>query len=103
MTTQLKFIWNGIKGSDGKLQKCSYSAGMLKNFPMGTVSIYAKDYTRFSAEIREAFIVENNSDSRADYFDFDTIRVIPSHPLYCDVLGAMGAQNMRQRNRKQST
>ena len=36
----------------------------------------------FPAEIRNAFTVENNSDSREDYFEADCIRLMPGHPLY---------------------
>ena len=36
----------------------------------------------FPAEFREAFAVENNSDSREDYFENDCIRLMPGHPLY---------------------
>lgn len=38
----------------------------------------------FPAEIREALVVENNSDSREDYFEADTVRLLPGHPLYDD-------------------
>ena len=31
---------------------------------------------------RAAFAVENNSDSREDYFEADCIRLLPGHPLY---------------------
>lgn len=36
----------------------------------------------FPAAIREALAVTNNSDSREDYFEADTIRLLPGHPLY---------------------
>ena len=36
----------------------------------------------FSQQIRAAFVVENNSDSREDYFEADSIRLMPGHPLY---------------------
>ena len=44
----LKFFYNGIKGSDGKLQKCWYSDGQLIGFPVGTLTIYAREYSHFS-------------------------------------------------------
>jgi hypothetical protein len=87
--TKLRFFYNGIKGSDGKLQKVNYSEGALLNHPEGTITIYARDYIRFSAEVREAFTVENNSDSMTDYFEQDRIRVVPSHPLYAQVKAAV--------------
>jgi len=36
----------------------------------------------FPADIRAAFEVENNSDTREDYFEADCIRLMPGHPLY---------------------
>lgn len=36
----------------------------------------------FPAEIRAAFAVTNNSDSREDYFENDVIKLFPGHPLY---------------------
>lgn len=36
----------------------------------------------FPAEIRDALLVENNSDSSVDYFECDTIRLLPGHTLY---------------------
>lgn len=88
----LKFVWNGIKGSDGKLQPASYSDGRLINYPAGTLTIYAKNYRRFSAEVAEAFTIENNSDGMSDYFEEDHIRVLPDHSLYDAVKAAVDAQ-----------
>jgi hypothetical protein len=87
--TNLKFFYNGIKGSDGKLQKCSYHDGELYHHPVGTITIYARGYVHFSQEVAEAFAVENNSDSQTDYFEKDTIRVAPTHPLYVVVKAAL--------------
>lgn len=36
----------------------------------------------FPAGFRGALAIENNSDSREDYFEADTIRLMPGHPLY---------------------
>lgn len=36
----------------------------------------------FPASFREALSITNNSDSREDYFEADTIRLMPGHPLY---------------------
>lgn len=84
----LKFFWNGVKGSDGKLQRVFYSVGRLLSAPEGTISIYARDLGRFSDEVRASFEVQNNSDSMSDYFESDFIRVRPLHPLYREVAGA---------------
>lgn len=85
----LKFYWNGIKGSDGKLQRCSYSNGALFHHPEGTITIYSKEYSHFTKDIQAAFEVENDSDIMTDYFEKDRIRVLPSHPLYQNVLTAL--------------
>lgn len=87
----LKFFWNGIKdnGGKGKLQRCFYSSGALANAPAGTITIYGRDYKRFSDGIRAAFTVTNDSDSMTDYFEDDRIRVQPDHPLYKAVQAAM--------------
>jgi hypothetical protein len=92
----LKFFWNGVKGSDGKLQRARFSEGPFLNHPAGTMTIYAKD-CRFSAEVRAAFAVENHSDSRSDYFENDRIRVRPSHPLYSAVIAAYQKGRARTR------
>ncbi|MFC5584464.1 hypothetical protein ACFPOD_05030 [Nitratireductor kimnyeongensis] len=36
----------------------------------------------FPTAIREALSVENRSDMREDYFEADSIRLMPGHPLY---------------------
>lgn len=36
----------------------------------------------FPSDFREALTVENNSDMREDYFESDSIRLMPGHPLY---------------------
>lgn len=86
----LRFLWNGIKAADGKLQRCWYSDGQLYDSPAGTITIYAREYRSFSAEVYEAFEVINHSDPMTDYFDQDTIRVTPDHPLYAKVQVAAG-------------
>lgn len=45
------------------------------------IKIRPKKYF-FPAEIKAAFAVENNSDSREDYFEKDCIKLFPGHPLY---------------------
>ena len=94
--TKLKFFYNGIKGSDGKLQKCDYSGARINGFVVsghvgaeGTIIIYGCNYRRFSDEVREQLEVFNNSDSMTDYFENDCIRVKPDHPLYAQVAEAL--------------
>lgn len=36
----------------------------------------------FPAGFRAALTIENNSDSREDYFEADSIRILPGHPLH---------------------
>ena len=86
-----KFLWNGIKVDNGSLQKGSYSIGNLIGFPEGTITIYAKTYQGFSAEVWESFEAKNDSDIMTDYFTKDVVRVQPSHPLYAEVLKAAQA------------
>ena len=78
----IKFFYNGIKGSDGKLQKCSYSDTPLYHHPAGTITIYGRRYIHFSQEVADALAIENDSDIQTDYFENDRIRVVPTHPLY---------------------
>ena len=88
----LKFFWNGIKDERGRIQLCSYSNAPLISYPAGTITIYKRDYKPFSAGVREAFSVENQSELQSDYFEKDRIRVMPSHPLHEQVLIAMTAK-----------
>ena len=91
----LKFFWNGIKGSDGKLWRCYYSDGALLHHPAGTITIYAKDYGRAPADIDAAFAIENDTEIQTDYFEKDRIRVLPTHPLYGQVRTSMEARIAR--------
>ena len=95
--TTFKFLWNGIKANGGSLQKAgfsmpgSYVAG--SGLPDGTVTIYARNYSGFSAEVWEAFDVSNDSDMMTDYFVADRIRVRPDHPFYAEVVAAVKASD----------
>jgi hypothetical protein len=91
------FYYNGIKDAKGgKLQKCWYSSGELRSYPAGTITIYARDYCRFSDKVNACFAVQNDTDTMTDYFDSDRIRVLPSHPLYPAVCAAMASQEKRR-------
>jgi hypothetical protein len=91
----LKFYYNGIKDDGGKLQLCSFSNGKLLHHPEGTITIYKRDYVDFSAGVRDAFKVENDSDYQTDYVMKDLIRVLPSHALYPQVKAAMDKAQAR--------
>ncbi len=107
MAYALKFFYNGIKdvtadpahSARAPLQTCYYYISELTNYPEGTITIYAREYcyglyptnrwVGFSAGIKEAFKVENDSDIQSDYMEKDRIRVTPDHPLYGQVKDAM--------------
>lgn len=95
MENTLRFFWNGIKASDGKLQAAYFWDSELRNYPAGTITISAKNYSGFSAQVAEAFEIQNHTDSQTDYFEHDTIRVTPTHPLYSQVKASMDARKMR--------
>jgi len=87
----LKFFYNGLKTSSGKLEKASYSVGPYtpeSGLSEDTITITAREYLRFSSEIQEAFVVTNRTDTKTDFFDHDRIRVLPSHPLYPQIKAA---------------
>ena len=92
----LRFFWNGIKENSGKLQRCHYSGSQLISFPAGTITIYARDYKPFSAEVRATFAVEDDSDFATDYVVKEHIRVKPNHPLYEIVRASMLAAQARR-------
>jgi hypothetical protein len=81
--TTLRFFYNGIKGSDGILQK-----GTWFKLSNGNIMFYAKDYSRLSKEVKKAFNVLNETDSQVDYFESDKFMVKPSHKFYQDCLKA---------------
>lgn len=95
------FYYNGIKDAKGaELQKVFYSSGKLLNHPEGTLTIYKRDYGRFSALVHGCFEVQNDSDSMTDYFEKDRIRVLPGHPLYAEVLAAKAAADKHEAARR---
>ena len=95
----IKFLETAIKDSNNKRFKVRYSLGELINYPEGTITIYEKDYERFSQEIRDTFKVENNTDSQSDYFETDTIRVLPTHPRYSEILEVAKRRNEKLQKR----
>ena len=103
LMTTLKFFYNGIKVNGGILQKAFYCQGAYTPescIPSGTITIYGKDYRRFSAEIRELLEVRNDTDSMSDYFETDRIYVKPDHPLYAQVLTAFNLQEDKAAKRR---
>lgn len=55
--------------------------GWVEGVNPDTIKIRCKKGA-FPAEIRNAFMVENNSDMREDYFEADSIRLLPGDALY---------------------
>jgi hypothetical protein len=106
MTNQnnLRFFWNGIKAGKGKLQKAHFSFIKTWTNDQGHViptqlAIYARDYEGFSAEVRASFVVENATDSMIDYFEKDSIHVMPDHPMFRAVASAYIKQEERSMKR----
>jgi hypothetical protein len=79
----MKFQVHGIKTARG-LEKARY---MISDLADGRkcITICADGYTGFSGEVREAFAVENDSDIMTDYFENDSFRAFPEHPLFQEV------------------
>jgi len=96
----LRFYWNGIKVNGGGLQKAYYSLGNLYDYPEDTLSINARDWRSFSAEVKGCFVVSNNSDLQTDYHDNDHIRVCSNHPLYPAVMEAYRVQERHEAGRR---
>lgn len=70
---------------NGKRAGVTYASGpWVGGIDPTTIKIRPKKYS-FPSEIAEAFTIENNSDSREDYFEKDCIRITSTHPLYAQV------------------
>ena len=95
---QVKFLYNGIK-VDGKLYKAWYSLGKYRNYPEGTITIYARDYESFPKI--DGLNIENNTDLMTDYFENDRIRVTPDNKWYPQVLEAYNKQQAKRAKRGQ--
>ncbi len=90
----IRFFYNGIKGDDKKLQKCYYNA-KLSTCP-DTIAICKMDHISFTQQIRNEFVIENNSDSMTDYFETSRIYVKPDHSLYPAVKIAFEKQQAKR-------
>lgn len=68
---------------NGSRTRVFYSTGpWVEGVNPGTIKIRRNNGRAFPASFREVFAIENNSDSREDYFEADCIRLVPGHPLY---------------------
>lgn len=97
MTSErIKFLKDAIKwklNGEEKRVRVSYSQGGYNNLPENTITIYGKNYKSLPRELNPV----NNSDSQTDYFENDTVRVVPNSKYYKDVLKAMlGKEQSRE-------
>lgn len=84
MTTSIKFAAKFVT-VNGKRVGVTYSAGpWVPGVNPDLIKIRPRNGSSLAA-LREHFAIENNSDLREDYFEKDSIRVLPSHPLYATV------------------
>jgi len=90
-TAAIKFAWNGLK-IGGRLYRAFYSDGQLTNHPAGTISVYLRDYERLPRNI-PGLTVHNDSDMTTDYFETDTIRIIPGSQHYDAARAAMAQRD----------
>jgi hypothetical protein len=88
-TDDFIFLKSSIKDvKTGKKHKVRYSKGgytKQSGLSEETISIYAKGYE----SLPKALNPSNNTNSQIDYFDTDTIRILPNSKYYRAVLRAM--------------
>lgn len=71
---------------NGERTRVFYSTGpWVDGVDPTTIKIRRNNSRVFPVSFREVFTVENNSDSREDYFEADCIRIVSGHPLYDQV------------------
>lgn len=78
----IKLLRKGLR-INGEYFPCWYSSS--KNNINGSATIYLKCYKRLPQEIYSVLRVENNSDSRTDYFEKDRIRITPNSKYFARV------------------
>jgi hypothetical protein len=82
----IRFFWNGLKvAGHAKLIPCYV---WFYDGADPHVALSARDYDRLPAVVREAFKVENHSDSNADYYDHDRFEVHQGSPYFAAALAA---------------
>ena len=80
----IKFFYNGIK-VDGKLFKAYFSPA-TQNSVVTHINVYAKEYIHFPKAVWDTFKVNNDSDSQSDYFETDSIQILPDHKFFKDAV-----------------
>jgi len=78
--SKLKFFYNGIKDSTGRLHKCFISYGHNSKDER-VLRVYSKTYEDFSEEIKTEFQILNDTDVYTDYFEKDRF-TIPEDSQY---------------------
>ena len=82
----IKFMKYAVKEGKNKV-RVHYSRGGLRNYPDGTITIYAKDY---GARLPKGLFPKNDTDIMTDYFDKDKARVTPSNKHYPSIRKLLG-------------
>lgn len=78
---KIKFS-KGFLTINGKRCGVTYSHGCwVEGVNPDTIKVRPKKYS-FPAEFNEALKVENNSDGMTDYFEKDSLRLVPGDALY---------------------
>jgi hypothetical protein len=73
---------------DGKRIGVTYSAGpWVPGINPDLIKIRPRRHA-FPADLAKHFAIENNSDGMTNYFERDSIRVLPGHRLYDQVKAA---------------
>lgn len=80
----MKLLKKGIRDDQGQYFPVFYCNGQIyvEGALKDCITIYSRTYKRFSDDIRQHFIVENDSDSMTDYFEKDRIRIFPDSPHF---------------------
>jgi len=78
---KIRFLKHAVK-HNGKRARVWYSQGELRNYPKGTITIYARDYgDQLPAELN----VKNETEIQTDYFDKDKARITPRSKYFKEV------------------
>ena len=92
----VKFLFNGLR-VDKTLYKAFYSNGPYNEhskLPSETITLRAKDYST-DFPVLEGTAVENGSDTQADYYEKDTMRIFPDSPYFADAKIALEKSRAR--------
>lgn len=82
---RIRFLKHAIKHK-GKRYRVHYSTGELINFPKGTVTIYARDYSFKDGGLPKELNPKNDTDIITDYFEKDRARITPDNRYFKDIM-----------------